>query len=328
MSTALGLLSVAHVHAASYAPILSELPDAEFVGVTDESPKHGESFADEFDTTYLEPDALLERADGVVVCATNDEHLDWVRMAAAAGVDVLCEKPLATTTAVADDVISICDGYGVELRVAMPLRHSVPAKRAKTAVENGDVGALRAISGTNRGKMPGGWFTDPDAAGGGAAMDHTVHIVDLVHWLTGERVTEVYAELGNRFYEMDVEDVNLLSMELSDGTQFSLDGSWSRPEQWDFWGDATLELVGTDGVVSVDCFDEKFKRTRDTGESPGIESVFWGEDPNVGLLDAFAETVEGGTETLATGADGRDAVAVVEAVYESARRGEPTTVTY
>ncbi|WP_416840421.1 Gfo/Idh/MocA family protein [Haloferax sp. DFSO52] len=324
----IGILSVEHVHASAYAALLSKMDAADFVGVADSNPKHGRSFAAEFDTDYMESNTLLEKVEGVLICAANEDHLPWVKQAASAGVDILCEKPLSTSKAVADDIIQICDGYDVDLGVAMPLRHSVPAQRASAALEHGDIGELRSVVGTNRGKMPGGWFVDPEAAGGGAAMDHTVHIVDLIHWITGERVTEVYAELDTRFYDLNVEDVNVLSMKLSDGTQFSLDGSWSRPEHWDFWGDATVELIGTDGVLSVDCFDETFKQTQDTGEEPGIESIYWGDDPNASLLEDFIESIQTNSTPLATGEEGRDAVAVLEAVYESAHRGEPTDVTY
>lgn len=328
MRTPIGILSIAHVHADAYATILSDHNDIQFVGVADDNPKHGESFARKYDTEYLDTESLLEKAEGVIVCSPNTEHLRWVREAAAANVDVLCEKPLATKALVAEDIIEITNGHGVELGVAMPLRQSIPAQRVKAAVENGDLGAIKAISGTNRGKMPDGWFTNSDVSGGGAVIDHTVHIVDLVHWLTGERVTEVYAETGTRFFDLDVEDVNLLSMKLSDGTQFSLDGSWSRPEEWDFWGDATLEITGTSGVASVDCFDEKFRQTRAAGEEPGQRSMFYGTDPNRGMITEFARAVEGRDASLVTGQEGKDAVAVVEAVYESAHRNTPVSVNY
>lgn len=328
MSTPIGLLSVAHVHADAYATILSHLEEVDFVGVADENKTHGESFANKYDTEYLETETLLNEIEGAIVCAPNTEHLPWVREAAAAGVDVLCEKPLATKTEIAEDIISITDGYNVSLGIAMPLRYSIPAQRAKTAIRNNDLGTIKAISGTNRGKMPGGWFTDPETSGGGAAMDHTVHIVDLVYWLTGERITQVFAETETRFHDIDVEDVNVLSMELSDGTQFSLDGSWSRPEEWDFWGDATLEIMGTNGVVSVDCFGEKYRKTKAVGEGPNQRSVFYGTDPNIKMLREFARSIKGKDAFSVTGQEGKDAVAVVEAVYESTHRETPVEVKY
>src|SRR5699024_3302326 len=107
----------------------------------------------------------------------------------------------------------------IRLGMAMPLRFSDPVRRAKCALEEDDVGTIHAITGTNRGQMPDSWFVEPNQSGGGAVTDHTPHIVDLVHHLTGERVTEVYAESGTRFHDLAVEDVNLLSMELDSGIQ-------------------------------------------------------------------------------------------------------------
>lgn len=328
MTVALGILSTAHLHAASYAAAVADLDGVEIAGVADDDERRGEGFAATHDLEYVSRDALLDAVDGALVCSTNADRGEWVRPAADRGVDVLAEKPLATTADEAANLAAYCDDAGVALSVAMPLRHSVPASEGKAQLDSGAVGDLRHVSGTNRGHMPGGWFTDPDAAGGGAVMDHTVHVVDLVHWLTGERVAEVYAETGTRFHDLPVEDVNLLSMELTDGTAFSLDGSWSRPEEYHTWGDATLELVGTEGVVAVDCFGQSYTRTRDAGDDAGIESVFWGTNPDRAMVERFVGTVRDGRPPATPGADGADAVAVVEAAYASAERGVAVAVEY
>ena len=328
MTVPIGVCSAAHVHAGAYASILSDLDGAELVGVTDEDDERGAAFADEHGIAFLPTDELLARVDGALVCSTNARHRSWVKRAADAGVDVLCEKPLAPTHEAALDVQTLAERAGIRLGVAMPLRFSEPARRARERFLNGEIGDLRAISGTNRGRMPGDWFVDPAEAGGGAAMDHTVHLVDLVHWLTGERVAEVYAELGTRMHDLPVEDVNVLSMELESGVGFLLDGSWSRPDEWHTWGDATVELTGSDGVLAADCFDQSFRLTRATGDDRGIRSVYWGEDPNARLLANFVDAVREDRTPETSAGEGVDAVAVVEAVYESDRRGEPVTVEY
>jgi predicted dehydrogenase len=321
-----GILSTAHLHAEAYAAQLTGLEGAEFAGVADADDERGRSFADSHGVPYEDTADLLASVDGVVVCSTNADHREWVERAAEAGVEVLSEKPLAPNVDDARAIVETCEAAGVDLGVAMPLRFSVPARRAGERLEAGDLGTLQAVVGTNRGQMPGDWFVDPDAAGGGAAMDHTVHIVDLVHWLTDQRVEEVYAELGTQFHDVPVEDLNVLSMTLEDGTQFSLDGSWSRPDSWDFWGDATVSLVGTEATIDVNCFDQKLKHTSDSdGE---IRSVYWGTDPNEGLVVDFVEGIRENRPPETTGWDGVEAVAVVEAVYESAERGEPVQVEY
>jgi predicted dehydrogenase len=318
-----GICSTAHLHAGAYAPVLASMGGVDLVGVADEDADRGRAFAGDHGIDYREPGALFDAVDAVVVTSTNVEHATWVERAAAAGVDVLCEKPLMPRPDAARDVVAACEEAGVTLGVAMPLRHSPPLRDARERLAA--LGRVRTITGTNRGEFPGGWFGDPERAGGGAVIDHTVHVVDAVHWLTGERVAEVYAETDTRFTDAAVEDVNLLSMELTDGTQFSLDGSWSRPDDWHFWGDATVEFVCEDGVVSVDCFDQTFTHTR---EGEGVASAFFGTDPNVGMLADFVEAVVEGRRPATTGPEGVEAVAVVAAAYESTERGEPVPVAY
>lgn len=324
MTTSIGICSVAHPHASAYADILSTLDDVEFAGVADENATRGREFADDHGTWFRSGETLLETADGVVVCSANADRDRWIRPAAKAGVDILSEKPLSTSAAGARALSATCVDAGVALSVAMPLRHSVPAQQVRERLDA--VGPLLALSGTNRGHFPGGWFADPDRSGGGAIMDHTVHIVDLVHWLTDSRVASVYAESATRFTDAEVEDVNVLSMTLADGTPFLLDGSWSKPDEWESWGDATLEVTGSDGVVKLDCFAQRFRVTRDADPS-GVSSVFYGTDPNRVMLERFVETVHGSAPAC-PGSDAVEALAVVDAAYESITSGAPVTVDY
>ncbi|WP_435156385.1 Gfo/Idh/MocA family protein [Haladaptatus sp. DFWS20] len=328
MSIRVGVLSAAHVHTDTYATFLAGMDDTELVGVADEDSERGQEAANRYGVEYLDTTNLLDSVDAAVVCSTNAAHGEWVQTAANAGVDVLCEKPLSTSPEDARAMITACKEADVKLGVAMPLRFSEPVRRAEAALAADSVGTLHTISGTNRGRMPGGWFTDPERAGGGAATDHTVHIVDLVHYLTGSRVAEVYAELGTRFHDIAVEDVNVLSMELEDGTQFILDGSWSRPDSWRTWGEAGLELHGNKGSICVNCFGQRLTHTVNAGENAGTKSVFWGTNPDEGLITDFIDAVRKDRPPKITGEEGVEAVAVVSAAYESSKCGEPVAVEY
>lgn len=322
----LGILSAAHPHAESYASVLAEESDIEFVGIADENERRGERLAERHGVEYRMPEELLDAATGVVVCSTNATHRERIERAATMGVDVLCEKPLATDHDTARETIAICEEAGVRLGMAMPLRFSDPVRRAERALEAGDVGAVHAITGTNRGQMPGSWFVEAQQSGGGAITDHTPHVVDLVHHLMGKRITEVYAESGTRFHDLAVEDVNLLSMELDDGTQVTLDGSWSRPEEWPTWGGATLELLGAEGVLSIDCFDQTIEYV---GSANGdVRWPFWGTDTDAALLADFAAAVREDRPPATTGCEGAAVVAVIDAAYRSIERNEPVTVEY
>ncbi|WP_276256371.1 Gfo/Idh/MocA family protein [Halomontanus rarus] len=325
----MGILSAAHVHTDAYAGVLADREDVSFVGVTDEDADRGREAAERHGTEYVaDADDLLERIDAAVICAANVDHRAWFERAGAAGVDVLCEKPLAPTVEDARAIVDTWRESEIVAGITMPLRFCEPARRAKESLEAGEVGSIRSISGTNRGQMPGGWFVDPEASGGGAVMDHSVHIVDLVLHLTGEEVSEVYAEVDTRFHDIAVDDVNVLSMELADGTPFFLDGSWSKPDSWHTWGDATLEVTGSETTVAIDYTDQSLFHTVASGPDAGVHTAFYGTDANAELIDDFVDSVREGRDPLVTPADGLKAVAVIEAAYESARTGEPIDVDY
>ncbi len=327
MTVSFGILSAAHVHADAYAGQLAEQAGIEFAGVVDEYPERGRETADRHGTEYVaDVEAFLERIDAGVVCSPNVDHRDWIDRAAAADVDVLCEKPLATTVENARAIVDRWRGSDIRVGVAMPLRFCESVRQAKERLQAGEIGVIRSISGTNRGKMPGSWFVDPELSGGGAVMDHTVHIVDLVSHLTDETVAEVYAEVDTRFHDIPVDDVNVLSMELSDGTPFLLDGSWSKPESWHTWGDAAVELTGSDGTVAVDCTDQSIVHTQASGPDAGVNRVFHGSDTTEALIGDFAAAVRTDREPMTTPDEGLSAVAVVEAAYESAETGRSVGV--
>ncbi len=105
-------------------------------------------------------------------------------MAAQHGVHVLCEKPIATTLEDARAMIASCERAQVKLMIAYPpVRYNTPVLRVKEMVERGAVGEVLAIRGTNHGRLPGGWFVEPELSGGGAVLDHTVHVIDLIRWI-------------------------------------------------------------------------------------------------------------------------------------------------
>lgn len=329
MTVSVGILSTAHIHTDAYAARLAEHDDVAFVGVADEDPQRGRNTAERHGTEYLsDADALLERIDAAVICGVNASHRSWFERAAAAGVHVLCEKPLAPTVEDARAIVDVWRETGIRAGITMPLRFCEPARRAKRTLDAGHIGDVHSISGTNRGKMPGDWFVDPEAAGGGAVMDHSVHIVDLVHHLTGKEVAEVYAEVDTRFHDVPVDDVNVLSMELVDGTPFLLDGSWSKPDSWHTWGDATLELTGAEGTVGIDYTDQSLVHTVGSGPNAGVHTAFYGTDANAGLIEDFVASVRDRRDPEITPDAGLKAVAVIEAAYESAETGKPVDVSY
>lgn len=321
----IGLVSTAHLHVDSYAAQLAQLPNAEVVGLWDDVAERRARKAAQYGCSEAsELDALLERCDAVVICSENAKHRAFTEAAAKAGKHVLCEKPLATTPEDARAMVDACEAAGVQLMTAFPCRFSPAFQQLLSTVQSGGLGDILAVRGTNRGKCPGGWFIDKALSGGGAVTDHTVHVTDLLRVLLGQECKTVYCEMDNRVLHGGFEDTGFLTLNFTNGVFATLDCSWSRPKTFPTWGDVTLGVTGTKGVVELDMFAQESVLYDD--KNGRVSYLGWGSSIDEGLVAAFVRAVESGEPVPITGVDGLRAVEVVEAAYESARTSQPAAV--
>jgi len=328
MSIRIGMLSFAHMHAYSYAGCLKQIAGLELVGVADDDPARGQAAAEQFDTRFFPSTATLldEKLDGVIICAENAKHRPLTELAAPRVPHILCEKPIAMTLSDAQAMIQVCADHSTKLQIAFPVRFSPPVQRLKALLDKDTLGRIYSVKATNHGSMPGGWFVDKALAGGGAVIDHTVHVVDLLRWFWNTEVTEVYAEIGYSLLHPDlgIDDAGLLSFELAMGAYGTLDTSWSRPKSYPTWGDVKLEVLGERGIARVDAFNQNLAVYSDrhgTGQW-----VNWGSNIDLGLIQDFVDMIVTGREPFIAGYDGLKALEVALAAYRSAERGEPVSL--
>ncbi len=326
MSPRVGIISVAHMHALSYANALNTL-GVGVAGVYDTDAARGAEMAERFGTRFFdELDTLLaEGLDAVIVCSENAKHRVHVEAAAGRVPHILCEKPIATTVEDAQAMIDVCKAAGSKLQIAFPVRFAPPVQRLKDLLKSGTLGRLISAKCTNHGRMPGGWFIDKEKAGGGAVIDHTVHVMDVLRWALGTEVTEVYAEVGHGLlHDTEIDDAGMLSFSLENGMYGTLDTSWSRPENYAIWGDVTLEILGERGLVRVDAFKQTLTLT--SAPAHKTEWVGWGSDADLGLVQDFLEMIQTGREPSITGEDGLKALEVALAAYRSADIQKPVSL--
>ncbi|HVK02621.1 MAG TPA: Gfo/Idh/MocA family oxidoreductase [Armatimonadaceae bacterium] len=315
----IGLLSTAHMHAASYAAQVNAHPAAQLVGLWDDSPERLAKQAQAYQTApFADADELVAASDAVVVCSENVHHRALTEKAAAAGKPVLCEKPLAINPDDARAMVETCRAAGVPLYTAFPCRFSPAFQQLRDVVGSGALGEILAVRGTNRGRCPGGWFVDTKLSGGGAVMDHTVHVTDLLRFLLGSEAKSVFCESDNNLIHGDFDDTGFVAINFESGVFATLDASWSRPKTFPTWGDVTLGVTGTKGTVELDMFGQESVLFSDTAGR--VSYAGWGSNIDEGLVKAFVRAVtEGVADEIATGEDGLRAVEVVEAAYESVR---------
>lgn len=320
-----GLLSFAHVHSPGLANTLSSLGQVEFSGIYDEDPKRGSAAARAHGTTWHPTlDGVLGASEAVVIASTNADHRRYTEAAAKARVHVLCEKPLATTTDDAKAMIEACRSAGVQLGTAFPVRGSPAVMALRDAIAAGSLGRIRAIRATNPGQYPGFWFGDKRLAGGGAAMDHTVHAADAIRWLLADEFTRVHAELGSFIYGLDVEDCGVVTCDLAGGAFASIDCSWSRPQTFPTWGGVTLHVVGEKATVDIDVFRQALTHYDDTTGRTRL--VGWGDDLTARMVGDFVDAILAHRPVPIDGEDGLRALEAVIAAYRSSDSGRPVAI--
>ena len=208
-------------------------------------------------------DAFLDGLDAVYVATPNAAHRPLVEAAAAVGVAVLCEKPLAADVADAAAIVRACAEAGVLLGTAYDQRwHPAHAALRALVPSLGTVTAVRVVyccwlpgDWSPDGQPHDNWRVDPVRAGGGAAIDLAPHGLDLVGVLLGEDVVDLSARLQRRVQRYAVEqgavdDGALLSGETAGGVLVDLHVAYNTP---DALPRRRLEVVGTRGLaVAVD----------------------------------------------------------------------------
>jgi 1,5-anhydro-D-fructose reductase (1,5-anhydro-D-mannitol-forming) len=333
-----GLLSFAHTHAAGYATLLRDMDgvdlltsDPDGVAESQDQPRR-EAFAANLGVPYVATyDELFAwKPDVVVITAENLHHRRLVELAASHGVDVLCEKPLATTVADGEAMVAACQAAGVRLGVAYPVRFSRAYAALRDAVRSGSLGDVVLVTGANNGRLPAGaraWFVDPELAGAGALMDHTVHIADLLDDLfSGTPAVEVYAQANNILYDgkVDVETAGLVSVTYANGVVATIDCSWSQPINHPRWGGVEVQVTGSKGIADMDAFGQLVGGWDTAAARPF--ALPWGSNLDLDLLNAFLWGISPVGVTVADGEAGLRSLRVAAGALASARTGQPVSI--
>ena len=326
----------------THAKSLADIPNAELVAVCDIMPERAEKLAAAYPgvTAYTDYKTMLDKADFdlIHVCLPSGMHADFGVMAAQSGRNVLTEKPIDVTLQAADRLIEACDKQGVTLSVISQRRWDDGIVQAKKWIDAGRLGKLttgisrttwfRAQSYYDSGEWRGTWALD----GGGALTNQSVHYVDLLQYLMGEveEVTAYCATLSHQ--RIEVEDLAVAALKFKSGALGLLEGNTTA-----FPGfDTSLEVFGTEGgVLTRDGHIEQYKFADaqwKIGEALPGEAA---SDPTAIRLDLHATQISDVVNAILekrapaiTGRDGRVPMAVILAVYESARKGAPVKVSY
>lgn len=327
-----------------HAQAIAQTPGARLVAVCASRPERAAALA-EASGASVEPDvdALLGRndIDAVCICTPSGQHAAQGIAAAQAGKHVLVEKPIAITLADADALINACRAAGVHLGVALQRRTDPDFCAAHDAIAAGAFGrlALGAITVPylrtqeyyDSADWRGTWALD----GGGALMNQGIHLVDLLLWLMGDDVVEVQAYTTTLARAIEVEDCVSAALRFASGalgaiaaTTVAAPGFPHRVEVYGTHGGLQIEGEAIVRWETTSASTAPAPRAADGGA--GRQAAGAGAHPtgisaigHTRIMHDFVAAIRDRRAPLVTGEEARRALAVVLAVYESARTGRP-----
>ena len=319
-------------HALAYAA----QPDAEVVAFVGRDSERTVVLAERFGArAYTDLAELLrrERPDALSVCTPTALHRPFVEAAAAAGVHVLLEKPMATTVAECDAIESVCAAAGVTLMLGFTHRFHAELLTAKRLIDEGRLGtpmlAQDVFTFGEYGPWPA-WYYDRTLSGGGELMHDAVHLVDRLAWLIGSPVVEVYGRTTTYARSIEgVEDGGVAVLSFAGGAIASLFVNESTyplrrdGESVPMPGRCELEVHGSRGTIRYRTWHELVVDIagEDTSVIAGTDRSEMGRE-----IREFLDSILERRPPSVGAAEGRRGIAVVGAIYESERRGRPVRV--
>lgn len=340
-----------------HARAIADLDNAQAVAGSGLVEKVGKKFEAEYGARYFKDyTEMLDtvKPDIATICTPSGAHLEPALACFERGIHVLCEKPMEINTDRIDQMLAAADKAGVQLGGIFMQRYTDIMQTIYGAARAGRFGSLATVNGyvpwwrDDAYYGPGRWQGTLAMDGGGAMMNQSIHIVDLVQWLAAATmpdidpdqnpVEEVFAYTGKRSHAEDlieVEDTAVGVLRFRNGAMGQLLGTTSM-----YPGSLRRVLLGgRDGMVEI--LEEELLNWRFRDETPeddqirkkfGRTSSTSGGAADPAAIDyrnhakniaAFLEGLDGKATQLVTGVEARKTVSIIQAMYESAAKGTP-----
>ena len=339
----LAILSCAHPHSAAWLNVARLMGNLEIVAIWDDNAARGLATAQESGIAF-EPDlgAVLARADvdAVALASEISKHAELVTLAAQAGKHIVCEKPMAFTLADCDTMIEAVERAGVKFYQIYPMRWDPVNQRIKELVASGSLGKISMVRKRHghfyglkwQETVPDIWFANRDLAGLGAFLDEGIHAIDWMRWILGEP-TSVMAQIDTVGTRFEVDDLGAAIYRFEDRSMMLLHASWLDQSATN-----TTEIYGSKGTLIQSHTDGA--SARGIGETSSPLKVYWAETGGWQVYDIpvhfprnqeavfkpFVDCLLKDQEPPVTMYDGRRAVELVLAAYQSAREGRLVSI--
>ncbi len=271
----------------------------------------------------------------VAIATESGSHAEIAMYCIQHGIHVIIEKPMAMSMEDADAIIKAAETYHVKVCACHQNRLNPAVQAARKALEEGRFGRMSHGSIHVRWNRNKGYYDQAPWRGtwaqdGGCMMNQCIHGVDLLRWMMGDEVEEVYAQTAQQFHDyLECEDVGMAVVKFKNGAIGTIEGTTNvYPKNLE----ETLYLFGQNGTVkiggtstnNIDVWQFADKRPEDAGLE-GLQeatSNVYGNGHTAVYADVI-DAIEKDRKPYIDAVAGRNALEMILAMYQSAASGTP-----
>lgn len=313
-----------------HARLLAATPGVDELLIADAAAGRADAAAAEVGATAVaDIDAALDAADTIVIAAATTAHADLIAASIGRGKPTFCEKPLADDLTATLAVARSIEAAGVPFQLGFQRRFDPAYLEAKRRIDAGELGTLYAFRLAGHDPAPPHEAYIPQS--GGLFRDFSIHDFDVLRWMTGMEVEEVYADGGVRGFPVfakygDV-DTAVATIRLVDGPFGVLTVTRHDPLGYD----VRAELFGAGDSIAVGWGPRTPLRSVEPGVPPP-DGPAWPNfldrfpDAYADELRAFVRVARGEIPSPCTARDGVEALRVAEAATRSLHEHRPVTL--
>ena len=299
-----------------HAQVLSDIEQVDELLIGDPVGDVATTVAAEVGATAMPVEDVLRTADALVIAAMTDAHAPLIRAGLERRLPVFCEKPLAADLANAIVIAEEVERAGTPFQLGFQRRFDKGYLEARRVLESGELGTLYSMRMAGHDPAPPHESYIPMS--GGLFRDFSGHDFDILRWLTGDEVEEVYADGSVRgfpvFAKYDDVDTAVATLRLRSGVLVVMTVSRHDPRGYDI----RTELFGSKDSISVGLGPRQVIRSVEPGV-PAPEGPAWPDfltrfaEAYRDEMLGFFEVAAGRLETPCTARDGVESARIAEA---------------
>jgi UDP-N-acetylglucosamine 3-dehydrogenase len=294
----------------NHARVYKELESTELVAICDRDAERAKAIAKQLGVkAYTNSSRMLknEEIEAVSVCTWSTSLAKEALKALWAGKHVLVEKPMATTTKQADQLVATADENGLHFTVGFLMRFIPGLRHIRESVENKKIGELVCATA----KRVSQW---PERIGDvGVVKDTAIHDIDVMRFVFRDDPIAVYAKAGAMRHRK-FEDYALIMLSYEDGRSAFIESNWLTP-----YKTRTLTVTGSDAIMRLDYITQELWIE---AANENVQPKFPWQEPLKAELQHFADCVVKKDKPVVTGDDGVKALRIAIAALESSAKNK------